>query len=235
VLSSSVADHGTRQSSGLPVGQFVPSSHAVGYPSGRAAGDELELVIPVHAVAIEIDFCLTGGLGRFGRLPVLRSLVQGCTAGKLAAMMARSASRDLFDARGLLGRDDLDRDKLRLGFVAYAGMSRTDWRTIAIHDIRVEPEDVARDLVPMLRADVAPTKADIPQWTTRLVDECRQLMSAVLPLIDNEQEFLDQLNDHGEIRADLLTQDEALQQIIHQHPSLGWKALNVRKHHGIQT
>jgi hypothetical protein len=37
-------------------------------------------------------------------------------AGKLAALMARSASRDIFDARELLRRPGLNRAKLRLGF-----------------------------------------------------------------------------------------------------------------------
>jgi hypothetical protein len=153
-------------------------------------------------------------------------------AGKLVAMMARRASRDLFDTSGLLARDDLDRAKLRLGFVVYGGISRTDWRTIAIDDLAVDAEDVARDLVPMLRADVAPARAAIAEWTSALVDECRQRMSDVLPLADNEREFLDQLNDHGDIRPELLTADQALRQIISHHPGLNWKAVNVRRHRG---
>lgn len=158
------------------------------------------------------------------------------SAGKLAAMMARCAPRDLFDARILLARKDLERAKLRAGFVAYGGMSRTDWRTVTIDDISVDSRDVERELVPMLSAasDAAPARADIPAWTARLVSECRDLMGTVLPLDENEREFLDRLTDHGEIRPELITDDEGLRQIIISHPQLEWKALNVRQHRGIE-
>ncbi len=42
-------------------------------------------------------------------------------AGKLAALVARSASRDIFDARELLRRPNLDRGQLRLAFVVTGG------------------------------------------------------------------------------------------------------------------
>src|SRR5690606_32426169 len=51
-------------------------------------------------------------------------------AGKLAALCSRNASRDIFDARELLRRDDIDLQKLRLAFVVYGGLNRKDWRTV---------------------------------------------------------------------------------------------------------
>ena len=47
-------------------------------------------------------------------------------AGKLAALLARQASRDLFDAHLLLTRQALDAERLRLGFVVYGAMNRKD-------------------------------------------------------------------------------------------------------------
>ncbi|MEW6719721.1 MAG: hypothetical protein AB1346_04645 [Thermodesulfobacteriota bacterium] len=44
----------------------------------------------------------------------------------MAALLARSAGRDLFDARQILSRKDLDREKLRLAFVVYGGINRKD-------------------------------------------------------------------------------------------------------------
>lgn len=41
------------------------------------------------------------------------------------------------------------------------------------------------------------------------------------------------LNQRGEIVAEILTDDKELQATIHSHPGLLWKALNVRKHHGL--
>lgn len=151
-------------------------------------------------------------------------------AGKLAAMMARGAARDLFDARALLVRDDLDRDKLRLGFVVYGGMNRTDWRTVSVDAITVDVKEVERSLVPMLRADLAPPRAHVRAWTAALIEQCRERMAALLPLADHEREFLDRLNDEGEVRPELLTADERLQHVIGGHPQLAWKALNVREH-----
>jgi hypothetical protein len=160
--------------------------------------------------------------------------VHELAAGKLAALFGRTASRDLFDVRGLLGAALLDPAKLRLGFVVYGGMNRRDWREVAIHDAEVDATDVDRTLLPVLRADGAPSRADLPGWTERLIRECRKLLSAVLPLEPAEIEFLTRLNDRGEIVPDLLTSDGALRSIILGHPGLRWKALNVREHRGLE-
>jgi predicted nucleotidyltransferase component of viral defense system len=153
-------------------------------------------------------------------------------AGKLAALVARSASRDVFDAREILRRPGLDRAKLRLGFVIYRGLNRVDWRAITIEHIRTTAADVDSQLVPMLRLDVRPAKADIPAWTETLVRETRDLMAAVLPLQEHELEFLERLNGAGDIAPEILTSEPAMQAIIREHPGLKWKALNVKKRLG---
>lgn len=55
-------------------------------------------------------------------------------------------------------------------------------------------------------------------------------MAAVLPLEENEREFLELLNGTGEIVPALLTGDMALRAVLQQHPGLLWKAHNVKKH-----
>lgn len=151
-------------------------------------------------------------------------------AGKLAALVARSASRDVFDARELLRPGMLDVRKLRLGFVVYGGINREDWRTITVDNVTTTAADVDAQLVPMLRQDVRPAKVDIETWTNTLVAETRELMRAVLPLEDREREFLEHLNGTGDIVPPLLTDDPTLQGIIAQHPGLLWKAQNVKKY-----
>jgi predicted nucleotidyltransferase component of viral defense system len=47
-------------------------------------------------------------------------------AGKLAALLSRCASRDLFDAYHLFTQQTFDMDKLRLAFVVYGGIDRKD-------------------------------------------------------------------------------------------------------------
>ena len=55
----------------------------------------------------------------------------------------------------------------------------------------------------------------------------------MLPLTAAERGFLDLLLEKGEIDATILTSDTTLQQRIHAQPLLAWKALNVRRHHGL--
>lgn len=153
-------------------------------------------------------------------------------AGKLAALVARSASRDVFDAREILRRPGLDRANLRLGFVVYGGLNRVDWREITVEHVRTTAADVDSHLVPMLRLDVRPAKADIAAWTETLVRDTRELMAAVLPLEAHELEFLERLNGAGDIAPEILTAEPAMQAIIREHPGLKWKALNVKKRIG---
>lgn len=159
--------------------------------------------------------------------------VHELAAGKLAALLARGASRDIFDARELLRPGTLDRTRLRLGFVVYGGANPVDWRTVTASAVRLTTKDVEERLLPLLRGDLLPDRRDIPAWTGALVRDCQELLGVVLPLTENERAFLDGVNDRGEIFPALLTDDERLRSIIASHPALAWKALNVRKHHGL--
>jgi predicted nucleotidyltransferase component of viral defense system len=157
------------------------------------------------------------------------------TAGKLAALLDRSSGRDLFDARNLLRREDLDAKKLRIAFVVYGGISRRDWREVGVQDVESHHEEFDRRLVPLLRAELVPDRSSLGAWTAELVAECRSLLSAVLPLRAEEVEFLARLNGHGEIAPGLLTNDASLQDRIARQPGLLWKALNVRRHFGSEA
>ena len=218
----------------------APTEHAGGtwrlsYATalGRQGSIEVDvnfmLRTPLWPVALR-DSQLVGG-ERATRVPVLDE--HELAAGKLAALIARSACRDLFDARELLRRQRLDPIKLRLGFVTYGGVNREDWRTITIHQIQTTPTAVAAQLVPMLRSDVRPAKADVVAWTEALVRETRALMTAVLPLAPHELAFLDRLNGAGVIVPELITADPAMQALLRGHPGLQWKALNVRRLLGV--
>ncbi len=151
-------------------------------------------------------------------------------AGKLAALFGRAASRDLFDARELLATTAFDLERLRLGFVVYGGINRRDWRSVSLDDVQADAREVGQQLTPLLRAGSAPTRADLAAWSDRLVAECCDRLSAVLPLRAEEIEFLDRLNDRGEISPELLTGDDGMRRLLRGHPGLRWKALNVRKH-----
>lgn len=150
--------------------------------------------------------------------------------GKLAAFLSRQASRDLFDAHRLLTQSKLDPDKLRLAFVLYGAMSRKDWRTVAPDDIAFDGVDLNNRLLPLLKFDASSGSREKLEWAENLVEECKKALRVVLPMREHEREFLNRLLDHGEIKAELLTDDAAFLERIQSHPGLEWKALNVRQH-----
>lgn len=151
-------------------------------------------------------------------------------AGKLAALMARQAARDLFDAQHLLSLGNLDAARLRLAFVVYGAMNRRDWRTVALEDVSFNKDELEIQLRPVLREGGITIPGE--EWGMRLVEKCRNALHIVLPLSPAELEFLDRLLDHGEIVPTLLTADSYMAQRLAEHPMLEWKAQNVRQHHG---
>ncbi len=218
----------------------IPTDHAGGKwrlsyttVSGRPGMLELDVNFMLRTPLWPHGLCDSQLAGSFSvaQVPVLD--VHELAAGKLAALFSRDASRDLFDTHLLLKRGGLDRSRMRVGFVAYGGISRRDWRTVALDDVKADPREVDQQLVPMLRGDVAPDRKKLDEWTRCLVAECRDMLSLLLPFEPEEREFLDRLNDRGEIAPELLTDDADLQTILRSHPGLLWKAINARKHRGI--
>ena len=219
----------------------IPPDHAGGKwrlsyqtATGRPGGLELDVNFLLRTPLWPHAVLDSRPVGSFSakQVPVLD--VHELAAGKLAALFSRNASRDLFDAHLILEREDLDRSRLRLGFVVYGGINRRDWRKVALDDVSADPREVDQQLVPMLRGDIAPDRGELDEWTRNLVVECRDMLSIVLPMTSPEREFLDRLNDRGEIVPELLTDDADHQAIIRSHPGLLWKALNVREHRGLE-
>jgi hypothetical protein len=217
----------------------VPTDHAGGkwrltYVGAKGAPGNLELDVN-FMLRTPLWPCVTRDchpVGSVRAAPVRVLDLHELTAGKLAALLARNASRDVFDAHALLVTPDLDPAKLRLGFVVYGGINRKDWRTVSTADVTADANEVQTELVPVLRAARAPAKRHVAAWAEKLVAECRERLSLVLPLNDQETEFLRRLNDQGEIAPELLTADPAMQATVREHPGLKWKALNVRQHRG---
>jgi predicted nucleotidyltransferase component of viral defense system len=218
----------------------VPSDHAGGKwrlsyatVTGRTGTMELDLNFMLRTPLWPQTAADSGSVATIAAtgVPVLDA--HELAAGKLAALFSRGASRDLFDVRELLRRGGLDRMKLRLGFAVYGGINRRDWREVSLNDVQADPKEVNRLLLPLLRSNIAPERSLIQRWTEQLVADCRDLLSIVLPFDRHEREFLDRLNDRGDIVAELITDDARLQKVIREHPALLWKTHNVRKHRGV--
>lgn len=218
----------------------IPTDHAGGkwrlsYTSvaGRPSQLELDVNFLLRQPLWPAVIAGSRGLGSIPpvEFPVLD--VHELAAGKLAALFGRTASRDIYDIHRLFQATELEPAKLRLGFVVYGGMNRRDWRSLSVDDVRADPTDFDRQLIPLLHGALTPPSERLAEWTQELIADCRRSLSTILPLADNELQFLERLNDHGEIVPDLLTDDADVQHRIRSHPGLRWKVLNVRRHLGL--
>jgi len=109
-------------------------------------------------------------------------------------------------------------------------MNRKDWRLVSIEDVDLDAEELARQLVPTLRVGAIRKEGRSAEYGRKLVRECREALSAVLPFAKAEREFLNLLLEEGKIDPSLLTADTELQDRIRRHPLLEWKAVNVRRY-----
>ena len=215
----------------------LPAEHAGGkwrltYPSasGRSGNAELDVNYLLRTPLWPTVVADSRPVGSFQATQVPLLDLHEIAAGKLAALLSRTASRDVFDAVELLRRRDLDGTKLRLAFVVYGGFNRKDWRAVSIKDVKIDLVELKSQLLPTLRSGtLGKTKAKT------LVSDCRDLLETVLPLDRNEREFIERLNERGEIVSSLLTSNRAMQKTIEEHPALRWKAVNVRKHRGLPS
>ena len=219
----------------------APEEHAGGkwslrYQSaaGRSGNLEVDLNfmyrIPLWPIMVSNSYPV--GDWQATGIPVLD--IHELAAGKLAALLARRQARDLFDSHAILQMKNLDKDLLRIAFVVYGATNRKDWRSVSVEDVNFDETDLTRQLLPTLRISPSMSQKIGADYGTRLVAECRQALSVVLPFNEAEKAFFDLLLDRGEIDPAILTNDPILQKRIQNQPLLEWKALNVRQHKGLR-
>jgi predicted nucleotidyltransferase component of viral defense system len=218
----------------------MPEEHAGGkwslrYDSalGRTGNLEVDLNFMFRVPLWPVTTCDSHPVGAWQAkgIPVVDR--HELAAGKLAALLGRRQARDLFDSHRILRMDNLDPHLLRIGFVVYGAMNRKDWRTVSAENVDIDAAELARQLIPTLRVNAVEAHAKSAEYGARLVRECREGLSAVLPFMDSERAFLDLLLDRGVIDSTILTADASLQRRIQRHPLLEWKAINVRRHKGL--
>jgi len=185
----------------------------------------------IHRVPLEpIHLLDSKPLGSFVAKGIPTLDVHELAAGKLAALLDRSAPRDIFDASGIFGYPGLDFEKLRITFVVIGAMSRnTDLRDASPEHLKVDEADFQRLVKPLLRS--ASPDLDLAS----MVDACRAGLARLLPLRSAEIAFIEALWERGEIHPELLTKDSATRERILVMPMLLWKAKHVRQHKGISV
>lgn len=223
---------------GLTV-RHIPTDHAGGkwqlrYPSAITGSGNLEVdlnyMYRVPLFPAQPRDSRQIGAWQALNFPVLD--VHELIAGKLAALLARSQGRDLFDTAQLLHLGAISPPMLRMTFIVYGASNRKDWRTVTADGLQIDPGELGRLLLPVLRTDHPGLQTNPHDYGRGLVDDCRKLLSLVLPLTTNEIQFLDRILDDGIIDAALLTDDPVLQGRIQQQPLLAWKASNVLRMKG---
>lgn len=163
------------------------------------------------------------------KIPVLD--IHELAAGKLTALFSRQASRDLFDAHHLLNYCKLTSKKLRLAFVVYLAMTDIEISNLKPDTINYHNAEIANRLLPVLCQKDLPRKSpSIKAWANKLLNELRDALSTILPLKTQEIEFIKTIQTSGEIKAELITNDQTLADKIYLHPAIQWKIIKSLKH-----
>jgi hypothetical protein len=216
----------------------APSEHAGGkfrlrYPSVLGGSQNLEVDVSYVArvpvwgsVRSRILFPPDSDL----QVPTL--VIEELAAGKFAALVQRSAARDVFDAANLLSLmpDLVRRPMFRIAFVCLVAGSRSDPRRLERVDVVLSDRTIEQDLDPMLRRDrkgIHPTSHTLRDWIANTVGP------AVGPLLSwsiRERRFLDGLLEEGKVIAEALHDDSDVQDRIRRQPMLAWKAQHLREH-----
>jgi hypothetical protein len=205
----------------------------LGYRSAHGTPDRVEVDLnylfrtPIEAVAIR-SVWQPGDLDR----PNVRTVgLTELLVGKLIALLARSAPRDLWDVANLNeeARSRLPTPAFRSWFVGIASVLNHPLSTYGAESIghRLTQSDIDEQLGPMLTSGETP-------YIEELLAAVRSIVRPLLDLSPAEQEFVTAVAT-GEARADLLfPDDDRACRLLKEHPALAWKLENARRHLGRQ-
>jgi predicted nucleotidyltransferase component of viral defense system len=144
-------------------------------------------------------------------------------AGKLSALFDRRVSRDLFDAHYLMTKVKFNQANLRLTFIVYLAMTAIDLSVLTPTAIQYDLTDLKNRLFPVLYQKGLPRALPaLKMWVTKLIQELRDGLSVVLPLVKHEVEFIEQIRNSAQIRPELITDDIDMANKIKSHPGLMW-------------
>lgn len=76
--------------------------------------------------------------------------------------------------------------------------------------VKFDKRELQNQLIPFMRKNTVDDEESWVLWTDRLLQECKNALSVLLPFSTNENEFLNQLYNHGHLDATLLTSDRKM-------------------------
>ena len=144
-------------------------------------------------------------------------------AGKMVALLTRTAPRDLYDAWWILHRLPMEPARLRLALTVYAAASPADLREASGELAETDEVDVANLLIPVLRQGWQEGAANPMDRVRQLRSECVEKLKELLPFTAAERQFQKDIFEGRGIHPELLTADKELQGRIRQQPPLLWR------------
>ena len=144
-------------------------------------------------------------------------------AGKIVALLTRTAPRDLYDAWWILNWMPLDPVRLRTALSVYAAASPADLTETTGVLAESDEVEVANLLIPVLRQGWQEEAATPMDRVRQLRRECMAKLQTVLPFTETEQRFIRDIATKTAIRPELLTDDTELQERILKQPTLLWR------------
>ena len=222
------------ESRGIAVKSF-PSDHAGGKwrlqaPSAFGGSFSLELDlnylmrVPVFGVQPRSPFPLDEDYIFEPQIVSFEELF----AGKIKALLDRSAPRDLYDVFRLSDSGfQLNIPNLRKNVILFGITCDDDWRRKDFGTIdRIDQQTVDEQLAPMLRAgdtiDLESMKMAVKRFLTRLLD-----------YNDDERQFMYRFLDEGVYDPALLFADQEQVKRLEKHPAVLWKLQNHRQFLGL--
>ncbi|MBX9695964.1 MAG: nucleotidyl transferase AbiEii/AbiGii toxin family protein [Cyanobacteria bacterium] len=151
------------------------------------------------------------------------------SAGKIVALLARTASRDLFDLQQLSSKLKANDQNLRLAYVLYAAKQPKDWREVTIEDISLSTDDVEKLLFPMVNKTLTDKWGSPAKCAEDLVTSCREFLKSYFPMTEKEAQFIETLRNKGRIEPELLTNDADMSMRMKQDPGLLFRASKAGK------
>jgi len=161
-------------------------------------------------------------------IPVLD--IHELAAGKLTALFARHASRDLFDNHYLLTKNLVSIDQLRPVWMAYLAMSDIPIERLSPEHVAYNLKSIHDELLPVLRQNHGLNKkTDLEKWLQQILQELRGKLSSFLPLQPSEQTFIHKVREEGIIDPKLITDDKMLGERMQTHPAIWWRGMKKKK------
>lgn len=206
-----------------------PRAHAGGkmvwrYPSalGNFGNIEIDLNYMYRVPLLDVANCSSVSVANQQVENIKLLDLHEIAAGKLAALVDRQASRDLFDADQIFNHPSIDIKKLRLLFVVYVAMiHKKDLRELNPEDIGYDQTELNDKLTPMLSTHIN-KDLHMNTWSEILLKSVREKFNSLLPFNLEEQQFITLIKNERIISPEAITIDSELGSRIKSHPALLW-------------